>query len=76
MAELPAVGSRELQAAFRRAGWTGRRGKGHTVFSLGGRTVTIDDDRKRIPAGTLAAIRRKAGLDGDTFVALLRGEWP
>jgi predicted RNA binding protein YcfA (HicA-like mRNA interferase family) len=71
--EYPAVGSRKVKRALLRAGWHPRRGRGHTVFSKGTRTVVVDDDVKRFSPKLLALMRRQAGLDRDAFIAFLRG---
>lgn len=72
MTDHPAVGSREVKRAFELAGWTGRQGKGHTVFSKGSRVVVVDDDVKRFSRGLLAAMRRQSELSREEFVVLLR----
>jgi predicted RNA binding protein YcfA (HicA-like mRNA interferase family) len=66
------VGSREVRA-FRKAGWLERRGAGHTVFRKEGRIVVVDEDSKRFPVGTLAAMRRQAGMSREAFIDFLRG---
>lgn len=72
MPEYPAVGSREVKRAFALAGWLGRQGKGHQVFTKGSRVVVVDDDVKRFSAGLLAAMRLKSGLSRDEFIELLK----
>ncbi len=73
MSRYPAAGSREVKRAFRRAGWTERRAKGHTVFSSGPRVVTVDDDVKRFPGWLLSAMARQAGMTRDDFIDFLSG---
>lgn len=74
MTEYPAVGSREVKRALVRDGWSPRRGRGHTIFSKGGRTVVVDDDVKRFSPKLLGLMRRQVGLDRDAFIDLLRGD--
>jgi len=72
--DYPAVGSREVKQALKRAGWESRPGKGHTVFSKGRRTVVVDDDVKRFSAKLLGLMRRQIGMDRESLIALLRGD--
>jgi len=70
--EYPSVGSKEVKRAFELAGWLGRRGKGHTVFTKGSRVVVVDDDVKRFSSGLLAAMRRQSGLSREEFIEHLK----
>jgi hypothetical protein len=62
--------AKEVKRAFELAGWLGRRGKGHTVFTKGSRVV--DDDVKRFSSGLLAAMRRQSGLSREEFIEHLK----
>lgn len=74
MSTYPAVGSRAVKKALRRAGWVPRQGKGHTIFSKEGRTIPVDDDQERFSAGLLAAMRKQSGLSRSEFIEMLKGK--
>jgi hypothetical protein len=63
-----------VKRALLRAGWQARQGKGHTVFSMGRKTVVVDDDVKQFSGKLLGLMRRQLGMDRDAFVSLLRGD--
>jgi predicted RNA binding protein YcfA (HicA-like mRNA interferase family) len=75
--KLPALSSRELVKALRRAGFEDapKRGKGSHI-ALTKRTpgitrLVIVPDRKVIPKGTLRAILEQAGISREEFLSLL-----
>ena len=78
MGRLPAVASRQVIAALRRAGCEDapRRGKGsHRALirrmADGGTRIIIVPNRQSLPRGTLRAILKQAGLTPQEFLKLL-----
>lgn len=73
MARLPEVSGRQAIAAFERAGFEIRARRGsHVVMVRAGHAATLSvPDHRRLRAGTLRALIRKAGLTVSEFVALL-----
>jgi predicted RNA binding protein YcfA (HicA-like mRNA interferase family) len=75
--KLPALTAADLLRALRRAGFTVERIKGsHHHLRHGERPtlrVVVPVHRGDLPAGTVAAILRQAGLTTDEFLTLLRG---
>ena len=78
MSKLPALSSRQIIAALRRAGFVEapRRGKGsHRAFCRicprGQTRLVIVPQGKDIPKGTVLAILEQAGLTRDEFLELL-----
>ena len=74
MARLPTVSGRQAVAAFRRAGFEVRRQRGsHVILVKVGLSQTLSvPDHGRLKPGTLRALIRKAGLNVEEFLALLR----
>jgi predicted RNA binding protein YcfA (HicA-like mRNA interferase family) len=74
MPRLPKVSGRQAVAAFERAGFEVRRRRAsHIVMVRPGfpETLSVPDHRQLRP-GTLRALIRKAGLNVEEFLALLR----
>ena len=74
MPRVPEVSGRQAVAAFERAGFEVRRRRGsHVVMVKPGfpETLSVPDHRQLRP-GTLRALIRKAGLNVEEFLALLR----
>ena len=74
MPRVPKVSGRQAVAAFERVGFEVRRRRGsHIVMVKRGfpETLSVPDHRQLRP-GTLRALIRKAGLDVEEFLALLR----
>ncbi len=78
MSKLPILSSDKIIRALRRAGFTfaPKRGKGSHTAMVGidaqGRTrLVIVPKRKDVPVGTLTAIIQEAGLERESFLALL-----
>ena len=74
---LPALTAADLLRALRRAGFTVERVKGsHRHLRHAERPtlrVVVPVHRGDLPAGTVAAIMRQAGLSQDDLLDLLRG---
>ena len=74
---LPALSAADLLRALRRAGFTVERIKGshHHLRHAERPTlrVVVPVHRGDLPAGTVAAIMRQAGLSQDDLLDLLRG---
>ena len=74
---LPALTAADLLRALRRAGFTVERVKGshHHLRHAERPTlrVVVPVHRGDLPAGTVAAIMRQAGLSQDDLLDLLRG---
>ena len=74
---LPALSAADLLRALRRAGFTVERVKGshHHLRHAERPTlrVVVPVHRGDLPAGTVAAIMRQAGLSQDDLLDLLRG---
>ena len=75
---LPALSSRQVMAALRRAGFEDapRRGKGshHALMrrdATGRVRLVIVPERKNLPRGTVLAILEQAGLSRAEFLDLL-----
>jgi predicted RNA binding protein YcfA (HicA-like mRNA interferase family) len=75
--KLPALTAADLLRALRRAGFTIERVKGsHHHLRHAERPalrVVVPVHRGDLPAGTVAAILRQAGLSQDELLRLLRG---
>ena len=74
MPRLPKVSGRQAAAVFQRVGFEVRRHRGsHIVMVKPGfpETLSVPDHRQLRP-GTLRALIRKAGLNVEEFLTLLR----
>lgn len=73
MSKLPRISSRECLRALEKAGFYIVRQKGSHIIMRRDepRARTVIPENKEIPAGTLRAILRDAGLTVDELIALL-----
>jgi len=74
MPRVPKVSGRQAVAAFERAGFEVRRRRGSHIVMVKPsfpETLSVPDHRQLRP-GTLRALIRKAGLNVEEFLALLR----
>ena len=76
MPELRNVRVNEAVAAFERAGGVRRRGKHIVIKMPNGQNLAFSGSRQPIKIGILRAMIKKAGLDEQQFVDLLRGKAP
>ena len=74
MARLPDISGRDAVRAFERGGWRMIRQRGsHMIMTKPGETaVLLVPNHRELKRGTLRGLIRKAGLDVETFMALLR----
>ena len=74
MARLPGISGRDAVQAFERDGWRMVRQRGsHMIMTKPGETAVLSvPNHRELKRGTLRGLIRKAGLDVETFMALLR----
>lgn len=74
MSDLPDCSSSDVIRVLGRAGFVFERASGsHHIFRKPGlrRPVVVPHPRKSLPAGTLRAIIRQAGMTREEFIGLL-----
>ena len=74
MARLPGISGRDAVQVFERYGWRMVRQRGsHMIMTKPGETAVLSvPNHRELKRGTLRGLIRNAGLDVETFMALLR----
>ena len=75
MLRLPAISGKRAVEAFEKAGWqVARREASHIILTKAGSLATLSvPDHREVKRGTLRSLIRKAGMNIEQFIALVRG---
>lgn len=74
MPELPHLSGQEIVKALERLGFAVVRQKGSHIVMRKGPSGCVVPNHREVKVGTLSGILKQAGISGEAFVAVLRGD--